>query len=185
MKISEIIVVEGRDDITALKRVVDGHIIALNGFSGITKKSVTRLFQLSKYNDIILLTDPDHAGKKIRNVLKEKIPNIKHVFIERKNAIKGNNVGVENASDEVIIEALSNVIKYREKIGNNQKYIFTIRDLMVNGLCFGTDSRRNRIKLGDILKIGYYNSKQLLAALNSFNISKEKFQKAVRKIKSD
>ena len=65
MKINEIVVVEGKDDITALKRVIDGHIIALNGFSGITKKSIDKLSELSKENDIILLTDPDYAGKKI------------------------------------------------------------------------------------------------------------------------
>ena len=35
LKINEIILVEGRDDVTALKRVVDAHIIALNGFSAV------------------------------------------------------------------------------------------------------------------------------------------------------
>ena len=41
---------------------------------------------------------------------------------------------------------------------------------------------KRRIILGDNLKIGYYNSKQLLNALNSFNITKEDFNKAVEKI---
>ena len=36
--------------------------------------------------------------------------------------------------------------------------------------------------LGDMLKIGYYNAKQLLKALNSFNISREQFNAAVKKI---
>ena len=36
--------------------------------------------------------------------------------------------------------------------------------------------------LGDLLKIGYYNAKQLLKALNSFNISREQFEEAVKKI---
>ena len=48
LKVSEIIIVEGRDDITALKRVIDAHIIALNGFSGISKKTIDRLIELSK-----------------------------------------------------------------------------------------------------------------------------------------
>lgn len=182
IKINEIIVVEGRDDITALKRIVDGHIIALNGFSGITEKSIVRLQELSKYNNIILLTDPDYAGKKIRNILEKKIPNIKHAFIEREKATKGNNIGVENASDEVIIEALSNVVKYRKENENSQRKIFKLEDLMENGLYSGNGSKQKRIKLGNILKIGYYNSKQLLNALNSFNISRERFQEAVEKI---
>ena len=55
LKVSEIIIVEGKDDITALKRVVDAHIIALNGFSGINKKTIDRLIELSKKkrNDFI------------------------------------------------------------------------------------------------------------------------------------
>jgi ribonuclease M5 len=180
MKINEIIVVEGKDDITALKRVVDGHIIALNGFSGITKKSIDKLSELSKENDIILLTDPDYAGKKIRNTIEKHIPDIKHAFISRKNALKKNNIGVENASDNVIIEALSNIIthKNKDKISDT----FTLDDLIKNGLCSKDDSKKRRIILGDILKIGYYNSKQLLNALNSFNITKEDFNKAVEKI---
>lgn len=64
IKINEIIVVEGRDDITAVKRVVDAHVVALNGFSGLTKKSLGKLSELAKNNDLILLTDPDFAGKK-------------------------------------------------------------------------------------------------------------------------
>ncbi|MDO5088824.1 MAG: DUF4093 domain-containing protein, partial [Leptotrichiaceae bacterium] len=140
IKISEIIVVEGRDDITALKRVVEGHIIALNGFSGITEKSVARLQELSKYNDIILLTDPDYAGKKIRNILGKKIPNIKHAFIEREKATKGTNIGVENASDEVIVETLSNIVKYRKENGNSHREIFKLEDLMENGLYSGNGS---------------------------------------------
>ena len=54
LKVSEIIIVEGKDDITALKRVVDAHIIALNGFSGISKKTIEGLNELSKKNEMIL-----------------------------------------------------------------------------------------------------------------------------------
>ena len=42
--------------------------------------------------------------------------------------------------------------------------------------------KERRIMLGDLLKIGYYNAKQLLKALNSFNISREQFEEAVKKI---
>ena len=105
IKIKEIIIVEGRDDVTAVKRVIDSHIISLNGFSGMNKKTIEKLVELSKENELVLLTDPDFAGKKIRDKIKEKIPNIKHAFISRKDALKGNNIGVENAKDNIILEA--------------------------------------------------------------------------------
>lgn len=180
IKINEIIVVEGRDDITALKRVVDGHIIALNGFSGMNKNTINKLIELSKNNKLILLTDPDFAGKKIRQKIQENIPNIGHAFVSRKKATKNSNVGVENANDETILEALKNIITIKEKV--DSKYLFTIEDLIENGLCVGDNAKNRRIELGDILKIGYYNSKQLLNALNNFNIDKEIFDKAIEKI---
>ena len=180
LKINEIIVVEGRDDITAIKRVVDAHIIALNGFSALSKKTINKIVELSKNNDLILFTDPDFAGKKIRDTLKRYIPNIKHAFVSQKDATKKNNIGVENANDEAILEALKNVITANQDIENR----FDISDLIDNGLVSGSNAKERRIMLGNILKIGYYNAKQLLKALNSFNISKEQFEEAVEEINS-
>ena len=177
IKIKEIIVVEGRDDITAIKRVVDAHIIALNGFSALSKKTISKIVELSRNNDLILFTDPDFAGKKIRDTLKRYIPNIKHAFVSQKDATRDDNIGVENANDEAILDALKNVIT-----AQNIENRFNISDLIDNGFVSGNNSKERRIMLGDLLKIGYYNAKQLLKALNSFNISREQFEEAVKKI---
>ena len=178
VKIKEIIVVEGRDDITAIKRVVDAHIIALNGFSALSKKTINKMVELSKNNDLILFTDPDFAGKKIRDTLKRHIPNIKHAFVSQKDATRNDNIGVENANDEAILEALKNVITANQNVENR----FSIDDLIDNGFILGNNAKERRIMLGDMLKIGYYNAKQLLKALNSFNISRERFLKAIEEI---
>ena len=57
-----------------------------------------------------------------------------------------------------------------------------MNDLFENDLSKSKDSRDRRAKLGDILGIGYMNSKQLLSKLNSFNISREEFESAVEKL---
>ena len=178
IKIKEIIVVEGRDDITAIKRVVDAHIIALNGFSALSKKTINKMVELSQNNDLILFTDPDFAGKKIRDTLKKYIPNIKHAFVSQKDATKNDNIGVENANDKAILEALKNVVTANQDVENR----FNISDLIDNGFVSGSNAKERRIMLGDMLKIGYYNAKQLLKALNSFNISREQFNAVVKKI---
>lgn len=59
-----IIVVEGRDDKTALLRVIDANIFVLNGANGVNKKNIDMLKKLSMNNKIYLLTDPDFTGKK-------------------------------------------------------------------------------------------------------------------------
>ncbi len=187
LKVSEIIIVEGKDDIAALKRVVDAHIIALNGFSGISKKTIDRLIELSKNNEMILLTDPDFAGKTIRKKISHYVPKIKHAFIPRNEAMKTYfnkiNIGVENANDSSILKALKNIVTMKSE-SETQAEMFNILDLLDNGLSIGTNAKERRIILGDILKIGYYNSKQLLNALNSFNISRDDFEEAIKKINS-
>lgn len=175
--IKETIVVEGKDDITNVKRAVDAEIIATNGLA-FGKNLIERLKVIDERTGIIILTDPDHAGKKIREKIAREIPNAKHAYIERKKAIKKNDLGVENAEPEVIIEALKNA---KAEITDTRNE-FVMADLVNNGLSIGKDAKKNREKLGDILGIGYYNSKQLLSKLNSFGVSREEFEKAVAKL---
>ena len=103
--------------------------------------------------------------------------------MSRKNATKKDNIGIENASDDAIREALSHIL-----VSENSKEVknttFTMEDLIENGLCNGKDSKEKRVMLGDILNIGYYNSKQLLNALNSFNITRNEFEESIKKIET-
>ncbi|EEI81992.1 ribonuclease M5 [Anaerococcus tetradius] len=175
--IKETIVVEGKDDIANVKRAVECEMIATNGLAfGIDL--IERLKVINDRCGIIILTDPDYAGKKIRARIAGHIPTAKHAYIDRKKAIKKNDLGVENAEPEVIREALKNA---KAEISEKRE-VFTMADLINNGLSFGKDSRDNREKLGDMLGIGYYNAKQLLSKLNSFAISREEFEKAVEKL---
>lgn len=175
--IKETIVVEGKDDITNVKKAIDCELIATNGLA-FKKDLIEKLKEINKRCGIIIFTDPDFAGKKIRSKIAKEIPDAKHAYLDRKKAIKNGDLGVENASKEDIIEALTKahaiVVEKREE--------FTIKDLLNNDLTLSKASRQRREKLGDILSIGYFNSKQLLSKLNSFNISREEFESAVKKL---
>lgn len=175
--IKETIVVEGKDDIANIKRAVDAEMIATNGLA-FGKDLIEKLKVINERTGIIIFTDPDHAGKKIREKIAREIPTAKHAYIERKKAIKKGDLGVENADPEVIIDALNNA---KAEITESRNE-FVMADLLNNGLSIGEGASKNREKLGDILGIGYYNSKQLLSKLNSFGISREEFEKAVKKI---
>ena len=69
--IKEVIVVEGRDDITAVKRAVEAEVIAVGGF-GINKRVIDRIKEAQKRQGVIVLTDPDFAGEKIRKIISGK-----------------------------------------------------------------------------------------------------------------
>lgn len=169
-----ILVVEGRDDKTALCRVLKSSIFVLHGMSGANNKIIDKLLELSKNNKIYLLTDPDFAGIKIRNKINSKINGIINLYADREKATKNGNIGIENMKDEDLIEIFKN-IRYKGEVNNN----FSIEDLIENDLTSTENSKLKREVLGEILSISYSNSKQLLKKLNELNISREEFNRAM------
>ncbi|WP_068267971.1 ribonuclease M5 [Caviibacter abscessus] len=169
-----IVVVEGKDDKTALSRVISANIFVLNGMTGANQKKIDYLKDLSNNNTIYLLTDPDFAGEKIREKINKNIPNIINLYASRNLCLRDGNVGVENLLDEAILNIFKNI-----RHSKNQKDKFSMQDLIDNGLTLTDDSSIKRAVLGDVLSIGYSNTKGLLKKLNLLNISKEEFENAM------
>ena len=175
--IKEVIVVEGRDDITAVKQAVEAEVIAVGGF-GINKKVIDRIKDAQRRKGVIVLTDPDFAGEKIRSIIAKRVKGIKHAYIAQEDGIKGDDIGVENAKPEVILEALN-----RAKISEEEFVeIYKAEDMFFFKLTGYNDSKKRRMILGKELGIGYGNANQMLTRLNKYSISKEEFTKAIKKI---
>ena len=173
-KIKEIIVVEGKDDISKVKKAFDCDVISTNG-THFSKYLFRKLKEANKKCGIIVLTDPDYSGNKIRNRINNAIPDCKNAYIDRELAIKGNNVGVENAKVEDIIVAIENAKVTYE----NFEETISSSDLILLGISGYSNSKVIREKLCDFLKIGYCNSKQLLNRLNSYGITKKELISAL------
>lgn len=177
--INEIIVVEGRDDISAVKAAVDAEVVAVHGFSVRKGKNLDKLETAYKNRGLIILADPDYAGEQIRRAIMARYPNSKNAYIARDEGTKGDDIGVENAKPDAIIRALEAV---KSESPTEKIEIFSMEDLIDNGLTGGDDSKEKREKLGKLLSIGYSNGKQLLSKLNRYNISREEFEVAIKKI---
>lgn len=175
--IREVIVVEGKDDIAAVKASLDAEVLATHGF-GYGKELINTLRRISKRRGLIILTDPDYMGDKIRKDLSSKIENCKHAFLPKGKALKKGDIGVENASKEDIIEA----VKKARPVNIKRRDLYTERDMIRHGLNGGLDSKRKREELGYILGIGYANSKQFLNRLNSFDIGRDELIRAMERI---
>jgi len=179
MKIKEIIVVEGKDDTTAIKRAVDADTIETNG-SSIGDEVIEQVKLAKKTRGVIIFTDPDFPGEKIRKTISEKVPGCKHAFLPKAEARpkNGKGIGVEHASIESIRTALNSVKEEMEEFISD----ITLDDLLDAGLIGGIHARERREKLGVLLKIGYTNGKQLHKRLQMFQISREDYIQAVTKI---
>ena len=173
--IKEIIVVEGKDDTAAIQRAVKADTIETNG-SAIGEAVLRRIELAMERRGVIIFTDPDHAGERIRKIVSQRVPGCKHAFLPQEDALYRGDIGVENASPEAVRRALSTV----RTEGNPEQAEITNADLMEAGLLVHSDAARRRLLMGNLLGIGYCNGKQFLKRCTSFQITREEFGQAVK-----
>lgn len=177
MKIKEVIVVEGRDDLDAIKKAVDAEIIVTHGYG--IKESTFKLIEVAaKKKGVIIFTDPDFAGEQIRNRINKRVKGCKHAYLIKEDAYHKGDIGVENANPKSIIEALEKAKCNLEE----STYLFTKEDLVLCELLGHPDSTAKREALGKLLGIGYANGKQFLSRLNNYGITRQQFANALNKI---
>jgi len=176
----DIIVVEGVHDVSKIKSVYpDANCIITNGRE-ISNETIECIKELSKNNDIIVFTDPDSPGERIRGIISDAVPSCKHAFLRKKDCISNNKkkVGIEHASREAIIEALSNIYS-----NNSNIETITNQDLFNLGLNGNPDSAILRDKISNYLNIGKPNCKTFLKRLNLLGLDKEKVEELICKVK--
>ena len=181
MDIREIIVVEGKDDTTAIKRAIGADTIETNG-SAIDEATLRRIEHAQQKRGVIVFTDPDYPGRRIRAIIEQRIPDVKHAFLAKSKTIakNGKGLGIEHASDEDIRAALQNV--YTRTSTSMQQEEITLEDLMTARLIGHPQSKDRRDRLGEILNIGMTNGKQLHKRLMMFQITVEQFAEAIRQL---
>lgn len=166
MRVNEVIVVEGKNDVAKVKSSVDAFVVSTSG-SHISHQLIKMLKQFNQERGLILFFDPDNAGEKIRSLIAEQIVDVKHAFIKKSDCqIKGD-IGVEHASVSVIRESLNNVISYQ----NNKSDLLFV-DMIELGLANTSASRLKRESLCNALNLTYANAKTLYKRLLMLNITK-------------
>lgn len=183
MDIREIIVVEGKDDTVAIKRAVHADTIETNG-SAISEETLRRIAHAQAKRGVIVFTDPDYPGRRIRAIIEERVKGVKHAFLAKEKTIakNGKSLGIEHASDEDIRQALCNVYTPNDELLVEE---ITLEDLMLARLIGHPQSKGRRDRIGEILNIGQTNGKQLHKRLQMFQITAEQFGQAVAQLNQE
>lgn len=176
----EVIVVEGRDDTMRLIETFGKGVktIETNG-SAIDKAVLEQIRYAHEHIGVIVLTDPDYPGERIRRIIEQEIPTAKHAYIERQDAQanrQGQSLGVEHASKEAIIKALEEVMTPSEDISN----LIPMSDLHKLQLMGHPLSSRRREYIAQHYKLGHINGKQLQKRLAMYNIELEELKKTLK-----
>jgi ribonuclease M5 len=171
--ISPIIIVEGKSDTANLKKYYDVTTVETNGF-GLKKSKIDEIITLNKNNEIIIFTDQDFHGKKLREKLIKYLPNALHANLPYKH----NKVGVEHATKEELDNALANLVDYSQAPKNEDINIQLIIELQIKG------DRELRKFICDEFHIEMCNNKALIKKLNLINVTKDELNRIVRKYQS-
>lgn len=173
-QINGILVVEGKTDVAFLSNYIDAEFVITNG-SDIPIETINYLKEMSKPRKIVVLTDPDFPGKKIRDTLDNEIPNLKHVFINKERAVKNHKVGVAEADIEMVLEALEHEYENKSATGD-----ISMSDLYELGLIGKEDSKDKRKIINDKFHLGFSNAKTFLKRINASNISIIELKEAMK-----
>jgi ribonuclease M5 len=157
-----------------LKSFLDTDIIITNG-SEISKETLDYIKQANEKRGVIILTDPDYPGLRIRNKIVEYVGECKHAFIEKSKAIKGKKVGIAETKKEDIIEALEKVVTFKEI----NEISLTYDELFELGLIGRQDSKVKRKKVAEYYHLGWCNAKSLYKRLNMFSITKKEVERVI------
>ena len=174
--IKEVIVVEGAHDSARLKEFFDCETIITGGLG--MRDGVLEEIQAAKDRcGVIVFTDPDGPGAKIRRWIDEAVPGCKHAYVMKEEARTTRKVGVEHASYEVLKEALDHTVEWQ-----NDKTEESIRaaDFYELGL-LGTDrSEALRKNVAKAFHIGHGSAKTLRQSLNKLGITKEEVENRLK-----
>ncbi len=154
IKINQAVIVEGKYDKIKLSSIIDAPIIQTDGFGIFKDKELQRLIRmLAEKRGILVLTDSDSAGFKIRSFIGSTVDKkyIKHAYIpdifgkERRKTepSKEGKLGVEGVSEEVIMQALANAGVLCESSTEPERPI-TKLDLYEFGFTGGENSAEKR-----------------------------------------
>ena len=193
-KVKEAIIVEGIYDKTKLESFIDGIILTTHGFAVYTNEDFIKTIQeLARKTGIVILTDSDSAGIRIRNFVKQTVREgiVKHAYVpdivgkerRKSHASKEGLLGVEGMSEETIIKSLRDAgCEIDDKSDTGKDSFITKADLYMLGLSGKKDSVQLRNKLSNEINIPAKLSANMLLDVINRLISYDELVEIVQRI---
>ena len=153
-----VLVVEGKEDASYLSNYIASEIVVVNGYE-LNKETISYL----KSKEVILLLDPDEAGKNIRKKLNELLPNAHNVEVDISKCSRNSKNGIAECEIDEVLTKLKQYIINR----NNEESDIKESDLYNLGL---TNNKGLRNKVCEKLNLGHCNGKTLYKRLVINNV---------------
>ena len=112
-KIDGVLIVEGTSDVAFLSTFLEALFFTTNGLD-INSEKLQFLSAASKVNNLIIMTDPDDAGERIKNTIKSQINGVFEVKIEKNSRKNYKKSGVAESDKQVVLNALKPFVTDKE-----------------------------------------------------------------------
>ena len=182
-----VLIVEGKYDAVRLAHLTDAMILLTDGFGIYKDKQRQQLFRaLAQKNGLILLTDSDAAGFRIRNYITNMVgaQNVVQAYVpaihgkEKRKPQPGKEglLGVEGMRPEILLQALRNAgADFEDAQAAPAREPVTKQDFFTLGLSGRPDSAAKRAALLQALSLpAHMSANALLQAVNVL-FSREEF----------
>ena len=167
-----ILVVEGKEDASYLSNYIASEIVVVNGF-----ELNDNLISYLKNKKVIVLSDPDEAGKTIRKQLNDRLDNVDNVEIDIAKCSRGRKNGVAECEIDEIMNRLSPF--FIEKAAPES--LITSSDLYSLGI---SNDKQLRDYVCKKLNLGNCNNKQLLKRICFNNVKLDVLKALVEQYKN-
>lgn len=195
IKINQAVIVEGKYDKIKLSGIIDALIIETDGFGIFKDKEKQRLIRfLAETKGIVIMTDSDSAGFKIRSFINgiTNSDNITNVYIpdiygkeKRKTEMsKEGKLGVEGISKDIILDALHKAGVDCDENERTSSQSVTKTDFFLDGVSGREQSSYIRKELAKSLGLPErISASSLLKVINSY-MTYDDYKKTIEKIHS-
>lgn len=165
-----ILVVEGKSDVLFLETFVKPIDFVITNGSEISKNTLNLIKEYSQRYKIVILTDPDFPGKKIRDIINSNIENCYNAFVSKSESIKKNKVGVAESTKEEVIKSLQNLHIFSKSSTSSE---ITLKELAEYGY-FNINQKEFRNYIANKYHFDEVNTKTFIKRINLLNIPIEK-----------
>lgn len=191
INIEQAVIVEGKYDKIRLSSVINGVIICTGGFRIFKDEDTMKIIRhYAEKTGIIILTDSDSAGFKIRNHIKGSVQNgkITNVYIpdifgkERRKPApsKEGKLGVEGMDEKILLEAFekAGIVPGKERAagGIDKMLLYEL------GYSGGQNSSERRKKLLEHLELPELMTAQAMADILNTMLSAEELTEITEKL---
>lgn len=196
--LQQAVIVEGRYDKIRLQSLVDGLILETNGFRIFKDREKLALIRsMAHRRGIVILTDSDTAGFKIRRYIQSAIPaedrnHLYQAYIpeilgkEKRKAqpSKAGTLGVEGMPTQILLDALKRAgVPISGETQKPREKAVTKADFFQDGLTGSGNSSSLRQEVMSYLGLPHYLSANALLDVINSSMSRQEYEEMIADIK--